>query len=342
MVDVRAALRDGRQHDRESANPVRSGPAIASRRPCSARACRAGRARSQPGCRSSEVVPEDLVVVALLHPLVPVEPEPVGEAVVVGRDEPALAGRHVLRAVEAERPVAEAPGSPSAVRSRRGPGRRPRRSAMPCRSAIAMIRSMSATRPNRCTGKIARVRGVIAASIRPASMRYVSGSMSTKTGGGARVEDRAHRRVERVTDRDDLVARPEAHAGEDAHPATVPLLTAMACFTPQNAAHRSSSSATRFPWAIIPVRRTSVTASISSWPISGRTCGIMHGLLEGRLIPRWNRLRDRVDTGGHSPGRRARPRDRDRAPAGRSPIRSRWPHAQTHPRRRAGLPATSA
>ena len=41
---------------------------------------------------------------------------------------------------------------------------------------------MSATRPKRWTGQIARVRGVIAASIFFASIRYVSGSMSTKTG----------------------------------------------------------------------------------------------------------------------------------------------------------------
>ncbi len=43
--------------------------------------------------------------------------------------------------------------------------------ARPWRSAIARIMSMSATRPNRWTGQIARVRGVIAASIRFASMR---------------------------------------------------------------------------------------------------------------------------------------------------------------------------
>ena len=41
---------------------------------------------------------------------------------------------------------------------------------------------MSATTPNKLTGQMAFVRGVMAASIRPASMRYVSGSMSTKTG----------------------------------------------------------------------------------------------------------------------------------------------------------------
>ena len=56
----------------------------------------------------AEVVAEDLVVVALAHALVPVEPDPVGQAVVVRGDEAALAGRHVLRAVQAERAVPEA------------------------------------------------------------------------------------------------------------------------------------------------------------------------------------------------------------------------------------------
>ena len=76
---------------------------------------------------------------------------------------------------------------------------------------------MSAGRPNRWTGQIARVRGVMAASIRAASMTYVSGSMSTKTGVGAGVQDPADRRVERVADGDDLIARPETQTLEDAH-----------------------------------------------------------------------------------------------------------------------------
>ena len=70
-----------------------------------------GREIGQP-----EVVAEDLVVVALAHPLVPVEPDPVGEAVVVGRDQAALAGRHVLGAVQAERAVAEAPDATTVER----------------------------------------------------------------------------------------------------------------------------------------------------------------------------------------------------------------------------------
>ena len=44
-----------------------------------------------------------------------------------------------------------------------------------------MIASMFAGSPNRCTGMIARVCGVIAASIFAGSMLNVSGSMSTIT-----------------------------------------------------------------------------------------------------------------------------------------------------------------
>jgi hypothetical protein len=47
---------------------------------------------------------------------------------------------------------------------------------------MALIASMSGTWPYRLTGISARVRGVMAASIRPASIRPVSGSTSTNTG----------------------------------------------------------------------------------------------------------------------------------------------------------------
>ena len=63
--------------------------------------------------------------------------------------------------------------------------------------------------------------------------------------------------------------------------ATVPLLTAMACFVPMNAAQRSSSSAVRRPPASMPLWRTSVTAAISSAPMSGRATGITRRLPAG-------------------------------------------------------------
>ena len=50
-----------------------------------------------------------------------------------------------------------------------------------CRSAMALIAGMSAHWPYRCTGMIAFVCGVIAASIFDGSMHLVSGSQSTNT-----------------------------------------------------------------------------------------------------------------------------------------------------------------
>jgi hypothetical protein len=47
---------------------------------------------------------------------------------------------------------------------------------------MALISAMSATWPYRLTGMMALVRGVTLASISPASMLQVSGSMSTNTG----------------------------------------------------------------------------------------------------------------------------------------------------------------
>ena len=54
--------------------------------------------------------------------------------------------------------------------------------ASPCLPAISMIRSMSAIWWPRCTGMIARVRSVIAASTRSGSIVQVSGVTSTNTG----------------------------------------------------------------------------------------------------------------------------------------------------------------
>ena len=49
-------------------------------------------------------------------------------------------------------------------------------------AAMASTRSMYAIWPKRCTGMIARVRGVMARSSAAGSMLNVSGSMSTNTG----------------------------------------------------------------------------------------------------------------------------------------------------------------
>src|SRR5664280_1948552 len=135
--------------------------------------------------------------------------------------------------------------------------------------------SMSAITPKRLTGQMARVRGVMAASIRPASIRYVSGSMSTKTG------EAPVKRVELTVAWKVCETVITSSPGPSPRPAkmdmraTVPFETAIACLAPQNAAQRSSSSATFRPWAIMPLFRTSVTAATSSGPRSGRAGGIM-------------------------------------------------------------------
>ena len=122
---------------------------------------------------------------------------------------------------------------------------------------------------------IARVRGVIAASIRPASMLYVSGSMSTKTGVAPvdRIELTVALNVWPTVMTSSPGPRPrpceDAHQGDGAVADRDRVLR-----TPMNAAHRSSSSATRRPPASIPLSSTSVTAAISSGPMSGRAIGI--------------------------------------------------------------------
>jgi hypothetical protein len=52
----------------------------------------------------------------------------------------------------------------------------------PCLRAIAMISSILAGRPNRCTGITPLVRGVIAASKAAGSRLKVPSSMSANTG----------------------------------------------------------------------------------------------------------------------------------------------------------------
>ena len=215
---VRPSGVTGRPHRQVGERARRSGRRSPAGGRCSARACRTGRARSRPRCRSSGSCSR-----ASRTGSGPASPG-CGRAAASRRGassfvvtKPPSAGRHVLRRVEAERAVPEAAGAPAAEQSRRGPGRRPRRRRARGGRRSRRIMSMSATSPKRWTGQIARVRGVIAASICFASIRYVSGSMSTKTGVAPVVEDRVRRRGERVRDRDDLVARLEADAGEDRH-----------------------------------------------------------------------------------------------------------------------------
>ena len=124
----------------------------------------------------------DVVVLAGLAPVAE-RAHGLGVRGVVGGDAAALAGgAEVLAGVEAEGGDV-APGAGAAAVARRAVrlagvldddeavGR-----------AMALIAAMSARRPCRWTGRIALVRGVIAASISAGSIVQVAASTSTKTG----------------------------------------------------------------------------------------------------------------------------------------------------------------
>ncbi len=156
------------------------------------------------------------MAVALAHALVAVQPDPVGEGVVVGRDEAAFAGRHVLGAVQAERAVPEAPDPAAAVlRAVRLAGVLDDGEAVALRQLdervhvggqAEQVDRADGLRPGRDgRGHAVRV-DVVGLGVDVHEDRR-----------GAGVQDRGHRRVERVADGDDLIARPKAHAREDAH-----------------------------------------------------------------------------------------------------------------------------
>ena len=92
--------------------------------------------------------------------------------------------------------------------------------------------SRSAGSPNRWTGQIARVRGVMAASMRLASIKYVSGSISTKTGVAPvnMIELTVALKVWPTVMTSSPGPRPRPSKMHMS--ATVPLLTAIACFVP--------------------------------------------------------------------------------------------------------------
>ncbi len=170
-----------------------------------------GRQIGQP-----EVVAERLVVVALTHALVAIEPEPVGQAVVVGRDQAAFAGRHVLRAVQAERAVSEAPHPPTTEGRPVGLA-----GILDDRQAVALGDGgdrrhvgRQAEQVDRADGpRSGRDRGLDPARVDQVRVAFDVDEDRRRAGR----QDRADGRVERMADRDDLVARPEAEALEDAH-----------------------------------------------------------------------------------------------------------------------------
>ena len=117
----------------------------------------------------------------------------------------------------------------------------------PCRRPTAMMPSMSQHWPARCTGTMARVRGVISVSSRAGSMLSVRGSTSQNTTFAPSVEN-AKAVATQVTG---VVMTSVPGPTPAAMPARVrPVVaevTARACFTPQYAAKASSNCLTFFP-----------------------------------------------------------------------------------------------
>ena len=97
---------------------------------------------------------------------------------------------------------------------------------------MALIASMSATCPYRLTGMMARVRGVMRASISVASMLQVSGSMSTYTGTppNSTITSAVAAKVNGVVMTSSPGFRPMAISAISS--ASVPLATATQCGAP--------------------------------------------------------------------------------------------------------------
>ena len=157
---------------------------------------------------------ERFVVVADAHPVITVEADPVGQGVVVGRGEAALAGHQVLRGVRAEHRRPELAGPPAVIRRAVSLG-----GVLDDREAVALgdrderihvghepvqVDRHDRLRPGR-DGRLHEV-GV---------HREVLGPDVHEDRAGARAQDDADGGVEAEADRDDLVARADAEAVQD-------------------------------------------------------------------------------------------------------------------------------
>ena len=182
---------------------------------------------------------------------------------VVSRPASPKAPRFLLGKNE-KQPNAPMRAEPDAIcRSRRSPA--PRLRSPECRRGWrrVMIGSMSAPRPNRCTGMIALVRGVIAAAACAGSMLNVAGSMSTSTGvAPTRTTAPAVAKNENVVVTTSSPAlMPSAISASSS--ASVPDDTAIACLTPSSAASSRSRPSISGPMMKRWLSQTRVTAASS-------------------------------------------------------------------------------
>src|SRR6202050_2057809 len=125
-----------------------------------------------------------------------------------------------------------------------------------------------------CTGRIARVRCVIAACAAAGSRLSVTGSMSANTGRArsysAALADATNEKGLVITS---SPSPTPAERSARCRPA-VPLLTALASGAPTRAANALSNCARRGPSDSWPERSTSITARSSASPSTGRASGI--------------------------------------------------------------------
>jgi hypothetical protein len=145
-----------------------------------------------------------------------VQPQPVGQLVVVGRDEATLGRGHVLGRVQAERAVPEAPRPPAAEGGPVGlAGILHDHESVPVGDGPDHVHVGHQTEEvNRADRPRPRGDG----GLDPLGVDQVRvGFDVDEDRGGSGVEDRVRRRGERVRDRDHLVAGLEADAREDRH-----------------------------------------------------------------------------------------------------------------------------
>ena len=179
--------------------------------------------------------------------------------------------------------IAKVPNAPTGVPFRAAPWAWAASSnrRRPCASAMACNWSIFAGWPYRCTGMIAFVRSVIAASTEAGSRVKSSSAMSAKTG------------VAPVSATEFAVAAKVNEGTMTSSPAPMPLDNRPRCrpevpeFTatqarpsPKCAENSASNAATSGPWAIMPERSTRSTASRSSSPMIGLAGGMNALLIE--------------------------------------------------------------
>ena len=139
-----------------------------------------------------------------------------------------------------------------------------------CRAAISPSRSISAGWPYRCTGMMAAVCGVTAASTASGSTQKYLASMSAKTG---RAPVSATALAVAANVNDGTITSSPAPMPAASRPRCSPLVPELTATQgrsrPNSAANSRSKAATSGPWASMPLRNTRSTAARSSSPMIG-------------------------------------------------------------------------